>query len=225
MQLLSHTHLQSPAALKPGEMYRYGQFRRAGETQMLHILPPQLSSPNYQIQFPSSSNGGRIAVNGGDLSLATNHQQWQSGPPQLFATAAASSGFPPQMIRPNQQWPQKNGFHSLIRPSWPIQTILLFFFSFQSFFSFLPQPSPPIFHSFSSPTIPCKKKGNQCCVRGCLSSTSQNLLYRDKNKTKEVWGVVLGDMKRKDSLSLGKCGSSVKLTKELNLQLDILASD
>lgn len=117
MQLLSHTHLQSPAALKPGEMYRYGQFRRAGETQMLHILPPQLSSPNYQIQFPSSSNGGRIAVNGGDLSLATNHQQWQSGPPQLFATAAASSGFPPQMIRPNQQWPQKNGFHSLIRPS------------------------------------------------------------------------------------------------------------
>ncbi|KAK9285945.1 hypothetical protein L1049_025147 [Liquidambar formosana] len=121
MQLLSQTHLQSPASLKAHEMHRYGQLRRPGETQMLHILPPHLASTNYQIQFPSSSNGGRIGVinGGGDLSLSTSEQQWQSGPPQLFATAAASSGFPPQINRPTttQNWLQKNGFHSLMRPS------------------------------------------------------------------------------------------------------------
>ncbi|GKU98921.1 hypothetical protein SLEP1_g11856 [Rubroshorea leprosula] len=117
MQLLSQTHIQSPASVKSNEMQRYGQFRRSGETHMFNMLPPHISTPaNYQIQFPSSSNGGRI---GSDLSLSTNnhHQQWQSGPHQLFATAAASSGFPSQ-IRPSQtNWLQKNGFHPLVKPS------------------------------------------------------------------------------------------------------------
>uniref|UniRef100_A0A5B6ZKX6 Putative transcription factor APETALA2 isoform X1 n=1 Tax=Davidia involucrata TaxID=16924 RepID=A0A5B6ZKX6_DAVIN len=116
MQLLSQTHLQSPSSLKANEMHRYGQFVKAGEPQMLHMFPAQLSSSNFQIQFPSSSNGGRLGANGGDLSLSTSDQQWQSNPPhQLFATAAASSGFPQQINRP-QHWLQ-NGFHYLMRPS------------------------------------------------------------------------------------------------------------
>ncbi|KAH7520214.1 hypothetical protein FEM48_Zijuj08G0120600 [Ziziphus jujuba var. spinosa] len=110
MQLLSRTHIQSPAAVI--EMHRYGgQFRRPGETLMPRTFQAQ---PNYHIQLPSSSNGGRI---GSDLSLSVNdQQQWQSGSSQIFATAAASSGFPPQ-IRTTPNWLQKNGFHSLARPS------------------------------------------------------------------------------------------------------------
>ncbi|KAG8642652.1 floral homeotic protein APETALA 2 isoform X2 [Manihot esculenta] len=114
MQLLSQTHIQSPG----NEGQRYGQFKRPGENQMFHGF-----SPNYQMQFPSSSNGGRI---GSDLSLSPSdyhhhHQQrqWQSRPPpphQLVANAAASSGFP-QQIRTPQNWLQKNGFHSILRPS------------------------------------------------------------------------------------------------------------
>nr|QNI23740.1 AP2/ERF transcription factor [Camptotheca acuminata] len=115
MQLLSQTHIQSPNSPKANEMHRYEQFMKAGEPQMLHMFQPQLSSSTFQIQFPSSSNGGRLGVNGGDHSLSTSDQQWQSNP-QLFATAAASSGFPQQINRP-QQWLQKNGFHYLTRPS------------------------------------------------------------------------------------------------------------
>ncbi|XP_012079273.1 floral homeotic protein APETALA 2 isoform X2 [Jatropha curcas] len=114
MQLLSQTHIQSPA----NEPQRF---------QMLHGF-----SPSYQIQFPSSSNGGRIE-SGLSLCSSDNQQhqqqqqlprQWQSGSPassysqhhQLVASAAASSGFP-QQIRTPQNWLQKNGFHSLLRPS------------------------------------------------------------------------------------------------------------
>ncbi|KAI4327427.1 hypothetical protein L6164_019890 [Bauhinia variegata] len=114
LRLLSQTHIQSAAS---SEMQRYGPYRATGEPQMLHNFAPQLHSPN--LHFPSSSNGGRV---GSDLSLSMNdhqqQQQWQSGPPPHFlATAAASSGFPPQIIRPSQVWLQKNGFHTLMRPS------------------------------------------------------------------------------------------------------------
>ncbi|KAK7827008.1 hypothetical protein CFP56_031402 [Quercus suber] len=113
MQILSRTHLQS-ASSNSNEMQRHVYFRRAGETQMQHNFTPHISPPNYQVQYPSSSgNGGRI---GGDLSLTINDQQWQSAPPQLFAAAAASSGFSPQ-IKSSQHWLQKNGFHTLMRPS------------------------------------------------------------------------------------------------------------
>lgn len=116
MQLLLRTNLQSQS---PTQMHKYGQFNQfrnpAGETpaQMSHNFPPHtFNPPNYQIQFPSSSEvGGRI---GSDLSLSmSDRQQWQSGhhPSDLFATAAASSGFPQQ-----NGWLQKNnGFHSLTR--------------------------------------------------------------------------------------------------------------
>nr|AEL29576.1 APETALA2 [Betula platyphylla] len=112
MQLLSRSHLQSPSSNEM-QICGQGQFRRPGDTQQLPGFLPQINSPNYHVQYQSSSNGGRI---GGDLSLSMSEQQWQSVPPQLFAAAAASSGFPPQ-IRPPQYWPHTNGFHSLMRPS------------------------------------------------------------------------------------------------------------
>ncbi|KAJ6682000.1 AP2 DOMAIN TRANSCRIPTION FACTOR [Salix koriyanagi] len=121
-QLLSKIHhFQSLASLKSREMPRYEQFRRphGGDGQMLHVLPPQFNPPSYQIQYPSSSNGGRT---GSDISLSLTelhrrrqYQQWQAGPPQ-FANAAASSGFQLQ-IRTPQNWLQENGFDCLTRPS------------------------------------------------------------------------------------------------------------
>nr|AGM20666.1 AP2-2 [Populus tomentosa] len=96
-QLLGKIHIQSLASLKSSEMPTYVQLRRShGDGQMLRVLPPQFNPPNYQVQYPSSSSGGRI---GSDLSLSStelhhrhHYQQWQAGPPQ-FANAAASSGF------------------------------------------------------------------------------------------------------------------------------------
>lgn len=133
-RLLSQTHIHSPGSMRAptahDELQIYGQMKRPGDHQahnMLHLLPPHLSSPNYQ--FSSSSYGGRI----GDLSLSSTtpsptseHQQWHSSTPSasssssssalhVFAPAAASSGFP-QQIRPTPNWLQKNGFHSFMRP-------------------------------------------------------------------------------------------------------------
>ncbi|CAL5324634.1 unnamed protein product [Camellia sinensis] len=114
MQLLSQTHIQSPSSL------RSGQFVKESENSMLHMFSP---SSNYQVQYPSSSsNGGQIgATTGGDhlsLSMSNNQQRLFINPPQLFATAAASSGFPQQITNRPQNWlHQKNGFHSLMRPS------------------------------------------------------------------------------------------------------------
>ncbi|KAL3525676.1 hypothetical protein ACH5RR_014048 [Cinchona calisaya] len=116
LQLLSQTHLHSPGSWKPKEIHKYGQYTRAGEPHIFQIFPPQFSSTNHHFQFPSSSNGGLIGANG-DLPLSTNDSNWQSNPPQFYGTAAASSGFPQQIVRP-QNWPQKNGFHHhLMRPS------------------------------------------------------------------------------------------------------------
>ncbi|KAI8003346.1 hypothetical protein LOK49_LG08G03125 [Camellia lanceoleosa] len=77
------------------------------------------------VQYPSSSsssNGGQIgATTGGNhlsLSMSNNQQRPFINPPQLFATAAASSGFPQQITTRPQNWlHQKNGFYSLMRPS------------------------------------------------------------------------------------------------------------
>ncbi|KAK4346470.1 hypothetical protein RND71_032809 [Anisodus tanguticus] len=122
LQLLSQTHLHSPVSLKHNnnstQVQRFSQFMRPGDqSHMIQMFPPEFGSSNYQIQFPS----GRIgATNVGDLSLSRSNgsSQWQSNyPPQIFAAAAASSGFPQQIIRP-QNWSSENGFHhSLMRPS------------------------------------------------------------------------------------------------------------
>ncbi|XP_057492032.1 floral homeotic protein APETALA 2-like isoform X1 [Actinidia eriantha] len=72
-----------------------------------------------KVQCPSSSTND----NGGYLSLSTSDcQNWQlniiNNPPQVFATAAASSGFPQQKITTTpQNWLQQNGFHFSMRPS------------------------------------------------------------------------------------------------------------
>ncbi|KAJ8637808.1 hypothetical protein MRB53_012075 [Persea americana] len=122
------------------------QFRRGGETPMLHFIQHQFSPPSYQF-LGSGGDGARTGAGG--LSLATGEQQpqqqrqlgwgrsssyWPSSSssssphsaaaaaaaaatsPQLFATAAASSGFPSQTVKP-PGWLQKSGFHSLMRPT------------------------------------------------------------------------------------------------------------
>ncbi|KAG8367083.1 hypothetical protein BUALT_Bualt16G0035800 [Buddleja alternifolia] len=67
----------------------------------------------YEIhQFHGGSNN---MVNGGRNFVPRNEQQWQMNQAELFATAAASSGFPQQQTP--QNWLQKNGIHPLIRPS------------------------------------------------------------------------------------------------------------
>ncbi|EOX91495.1 Transcription factor APETALA2 isoform 2 [Theobroma cacao] len=50
MQLLSQTHIQSPASVKSNEMQRYGQFRRPGENHLFHILPPHINPSTYQVE-------------------------------------------------------------------------------------------------------------------------------------------------------------------------------
>ncbi|CAL0312825.1 unnamed protein product [Lupinus luteus] len=115
LRMLSQTRLIS--SFTSNELQRYGPYRPPGEFQMLNNFA-HLHPPNFH--FPSSFNGrGHI---GSDLSLSMSdqqqQQQWQPGPPHYLATAAASSGFPPQIIRPSSQgWLQKNGFHNLMRPS------------------------------------------------------------------------------------------------------------
>ncbi|KAL0395817.1 UNVERIFIED_CONTAM: Floral homeotic protein APETALA 2 [Sesamum calycinum] len=78
----------------------------------------------FRPEFPGGGSvnvneGGRnVAVGGGDqvsVCVSRNEQQWQMNQAQLFATAAASSGFPQaQALRP-QNWLQKKW--DLIRPS------------------------------------------------------------------------------------------------------------
>ncbi|GMH14801.1 hypothetical protein Nepgr_016642 [Nepenthes gracilis] len=127
LQLLSRTHLRSPGVIEANELQRNGQFQRHGDHRVSLVISPHLNSSNYHVQFPSSSNGGLVGINGGDLSLSTTEsRRWElqpPGPPPFFATAAASSGFPQQISRqlppppPPQNWLQKSRFHSLMRPS------------------------------------------------------------------------------------------------------------
>ncbi|GAB2282635.1 AP-2 complex subunit beta [Dionaea muscipula] len=140
MQLLRQTQVvQSPKANE--FMQRSGQLHshhRPGDNiQMPVFVSPTFNPPNYHIRFPSSSSssngGGRIGmINGGEtaaarmtttatMTIPLESQQWQlQGPPQLFANAAASSGFPQQISRPplpqQTTWLHKNGFYSYTRP-------------------------------------------------------------------------------------------------------------
>ncbi|XP_049393940.1 AP2-like ethylene-responsive transcription factor TOE3 [Solanum stenotomum] len=109
LQLLSQTHLNSSGRVQPNinEMQRFGQFIRDGETHMVQAYPRQFNS--YQVQTPSNNNVGQIGA-------ASNSQEWHPNY-EIITTAAASSGFPQQIIR-TQNWSQNNGFHhNFMRPS------------------------------------------------------------------------------------------------------------
>ncbi|KAM7251031.1 hypothetical protein ACFE04_022914 [Oxalis oulophora] len=112
MHLLSQTHIQSPIK-NFSDFQACGQFR-SSSSNMLPLPHMINSSSNYQVQFSNNRIG-----NGTRADDHYPNQQWQQTgptPPHLFASAAASSGFPQQNIRQQQQWLQKNGFHSVIRP-------------------------------------------------------------------------------------------------------------
>nr|AAO52746.1 LIPLESS1 [Antirrhinum majus] len=132
LQLLSQTHLNSPGMLKANdERHRFGQLGKTHEPHMIQMFNTPFTSQNYhQIyhNFPAAgaSVSGSRNVNGGEFNnyVARNEQQWQMNHHQLFASAAASSGFPhaPPLLSSSRprDWPlQKNGFHSSynIRPS------------------------------------------------------------------------------------------------------------
>ncbi|CAI9752860.1 unnamed protein product [Fraxinus pennsylvanica] len=100
LQFLSQTHLHSPGLLKVNELHRYGQFMKCNEPRMQQMFSCPFGSQGYRIQFPSGSNDCGIRGNGEEISVSTNDLQRQTNSPQLFATAAASSGFGQQILRP-----------------------------------------------------------------------------------------------------------------------------
>ncbi|KAL3616133.1 AP-2 complex subunit beta [Castilleja foliolosa] len=99
--LLSEANLHSNNEM---QQRFFGQLSKSDEPHMLHMfnrLP--FTSPNYHTRpFPGGSieNNGNTRGGGGDQVLAVTrneqHQQWQqmNHGRQLFANAAASSGFP-----------------------------------------------------------------------------------------------------------------------------------
>ncbi|XP_075514890.1 AP2-like ethylene-responsive transcription factor TOE3 isoform X1 [Primulina tabacum] len=127
LQLLSQTHLHSSG--------QNGRFGKPNEPHMVPMYPTPFSPQNYQIHHHqyfsgsaaanSTSNSGRNVIRGGAVdfcNVSTNEQQWQMNhQAQVFATAAASSGFPQPrqniLTPPNQNLLQKNGIHSFMRPS------------------------------------------------------------------------------------------------------------
>ncbi|KAL0332206.1 UNVERIFIED_CONTAM: Floral homeotic protein APETALA 2 [Sesamum calycinum] len=116
LQLLSQTHLHSPGSLKVNnETHRFGQ--SGGKTNEPHMLQ-MLNNTTPFSQQNHQFGGGRGRGRGGEVSIARNEvQQWQMNQSPLFATAAASSGFPQAQILRPQNWLPKNGIHPLTRPS------------------------------------------------------------------------------------------------------------
>ncbi|XP_011099111.1 floral homeotic protein APETALA 2 isoform X2 [Sesamum indicum] len=117
LQLLSQTHLHSPGSLKVNnETHRFGQ--SGGKTNEPHMLQ-MLNNNTPFSQQNHEFGGGRGRGRGrGEVSVARNEvQQWQMNQSPLFATAAASSGFPQAQILRPQNWLHKNGIHPLTRPS------------------------------------------------------------------------------------------------------------
>ncbi|XP_026445946.1 floral homeotic protein APETALA 2-like [Papaver somniferum] len=115
------------------ELSRYEQLRVIGESPIFHHLQPPSHPQNYQLSSSSGSNGGsRVKVD--TIEQLQRRQQWSSSstsnksnsngwpcyisPSQpMFATTAASSGFPSQVIKTPSWFPKINGFQSLKRPT------------------------------------------------------------------------------------------------------------
>ncbi|XP_028126557.1 protein N-lysine methyltransferase METTL21A-like, partial [Camellia sinensis] len=75
---------------------------------MLALSGPKTTILVQYLSSSSSSNGGQIGAttegNHLSLSMSNNQQRPFINPPQLFATAAASSGFPQQITTGPQNW-------------------------------------------------------------------------------------------------------------------------
>ncbi|KAL0350701.1 UNVERIFIED_CONTAM: Floral homeotic protein APETALA 2 [Sesamum radiatum] len=111
LQLLSQTHLHSPGSLKVNnETHRFGQSGgKTNEAHMLQMLNNNTPFSQQNHQF----GGGRGRGRRGEVSVARNEvQQWQMNQSPLFATAAASSGFPQaQILRPKTGCPKMGSTH------------------------------------------------------------------------------------------------------------------
>uniref|UniRef100_A0A1D1XQE3 Floral homeotic protein APETALA 2 n=2 Tax=Anthurium amnicola TaxID=1678845 RepID=A0A1D1XQE3_9ARAE len=145
LPLLNDSHMQSEATHRASEMRKNPHLWSHGEDPMFHQYIPQHDSPAGYHKLGSGSHGLRtggglsLALASGPHQLSSQHQRqqrqlaWDKGggswPPMvdaaaasgatgLFATAsAASSGFPPQIIKPSHSGQQENGFHHpLMRP-------------------------------------------------------------------------------------------------------------
>lgn len=75
-------------------------------------------------QIPGGGSGGGGGGGGARSNSNNNNNQVQQWQPQMYANAAASSGFPSQpqttsfmRSSPQQNWLHKNGIHPLIRPN------------------------------------------------------------------------------------------------------------
>ncbi|KAI8007151.1 hypothetical protein LOK49_LG07G00180 [Camellia lanceoleosa] len=116
--LISTNGLQQEKILLPYSRYYNGGF----DNSSLKLGFEYVEKPVQYTSSSSSSTGGQIgATSGGNhlsLSMSNNQQRPFINSPQLFATAAASSGFPQQITTRPQNWlHQKSGFYSLMRPS------------------------------------------------------------------------------------------------------------
>ncbi|THG23310.1 hypothetical protein TEA_026205 [Camellia sinensis var. sinensis] len=78
------------------------------DVTMLALSGPKTTILVQYLSSSSSSNGGQIGAttegNHLSLSMSNNQQRPFINPPQLFATAAASSGFPQQITTGPQNW-------------------------------------------------------------------------------------------------------------------------
>ncbi|KAI3862883.1 hypothetical protein MKX03_015729 [Papaver bracteatum] len=123
------------------ELSRYEQLRVIGENPIFHHLQQPSHPQNYQLSSSNTSSGsnGGSRVNVDAIEQLQRRQQWSSSstsnkssnnnsngwpcyisPSQpMFATtaAAASSGFPSQVIKTPSWFPKINGFQSLKRPT------------------------------------------------------------------------------------------------------------
>ncbi|KAK1324169.1 Floral homeotic protein APETALA 2 [Acorus calamus] len=90
---------------------------RMGEMLSLEMGEQQQQQHRQASQWGRGGGATNWSPSATAIAAAAVTANPNNHPPQLFVSAAASSGFPPQITRPPHNWLQKNGFHSLMRPS------------------------------------------------------------------------------------------------------------
>ncbi|KAI3997853.1 hypothetical protein MKX01_036323 [Papaver californicum] len=133
----NNLYFQTSISLNTNELSRYEQLRVIGEKPIFHHAQQPSYPQNYQLSSSTSSgsNGGRVKVD--TIEPHQRRQQWSSSststsnkrnnnstgwpcyisPSQPMFAAAASSGFPSQVIKTPSWFPKINGFQSLKRPT------------------------------------------------------------------------------------------------------------